>query len=111
MTAAAAFDAVEDYEKIKAGYAANRQVLLDHLPQLGFDVLPVDGAFYVYAGVSKLTNDSMDFCQRMLAETHIAATPGVDFDLTRGHQFMRFSFAGKEADIKLAVERLESWLK
>ncbi|KZK96471.1 Aspartate aminotransferase [Pseudovibrio sp. Ad5] len=111
VTAAAAFDATEDYEKIKAGYAANRQVLLDHLPQLGFDVLPVDGAFYVYAGVSKLTNDSMEFCQKMLAETHIAATPGVDFDLTRGKQYMRFSFAGKGPDIKLAVERLENWLK
>ncbi len=64
VTAAAAFDAVTDYEKVKAGYAASRQVLLDHLPQLGFDVLPVDGAFYVYAGVSNLTNDSMAFCQK-----------------------------------------------
>ncbi|WP_208991164.1 aminotransferase class I/II-fold pyridoxal phosphate-dependent enzyme [Pseudovibrio sp. Tun.PSC04-5.I4] len=111
VTAAAAFDASEDYERIKAGYAANREILLEHLPQLGFDVLPVDGAFYVYAGVTKLTNDSMEFCQRMLAEIHIAATPGADFDLTRGHQFIRFSFAGQEDVVKLAVDRLKHWLK
>ncbi|WP_068000984.1 pyridoxal phosphate-dependent aminotransferase [Pseudovibrio axinellae] len=110
VTASAAFEAVEDYEKIKANYAANRRVLLDHLPKLGFDVVPVDGALYVYAGVSKLTNDSLGFCQKMLAETHVATTPGVDFDLSRGHQYMRFSFAGDQADIKLAVERLEHWL-
>ncbi len=111
VTAAAAFDATDDYERIKAGYAANRQVLLDHLPQLGFDALPVDGAFYLYAGVARLTNDSMEFCQKMLAETHIAATPGVDFDLTRGHQYMRFSFAGQESEIQLAIERLKDWLR
>lgn len=111
VTAAAAFEASDDYERIKAGYAENRQYLLEHLPALGFDVLPVDGAFYVYANVAKLTNDSMEFCQRMLTETHVAATPGADFDLHRGHQFMRFSFAGQPAVIREAVERLEGWLR
>ena len=47
----------------------------------------------------------------MLSETGVAATPGPDFDGKRGHAMMRFSFAGTEADIAEAVDRLEQWLK
>ena len=67
-------------------------------------------AFYVYADVSALTNDSEDFCRRMLAETGVATTPGMDFDPDRGHHFVRFSFAGPEAEIAQAAARLHDWL-
>ena len=85
-------------------------VLLDRLPDAGFDKLaPADGAFYIYADVRRLTNDSLDFCRRMLAETGVAAAPGVDFDPARGHAFVRFSFAGATADMAAAMDRLTEW--
>ena len=110
--AIAAFDATAELDRIKAGYAANRALLLDRLPQLGFEeIFPVDGAFYVYASVRRFANDSVEFTRRMLAEAGVAATSGADFDRARGHGFIRFSFAGTEADMIEGVGRLTAWLR
>lgn len=109
--AIAAFDATADLEIIKQGYAANRRLLLDHLPKMGFDDLfPVDGAFYIYASVRRFSNDSSDFARRMLHEAGVATTPGADFDRDRGQGYLRFSFAGSTAEITEAVQKLEAWL-
>jgi len=109
--AIAAFDATDELEAVKAGYAANRRLLLDRLPKIGFDdFYPVDGAFYVYASVRRFSNDSLDFTRRMLVEAGVAATPGPDFDPERGHAWMRFSFAGTEPDMAEAMDRLQRWL-
>ncbi len=90
----------------------NRALLLQELPRIGLgDFLPVDGAFYVYVDVGRYTNDSMAFCKRLLDETGVAATPGLDFDPARGSRFMRLSFAGTEADCRGTVQRLEGWLR
>ncbi len=110
--AVAAFDAGRELEAVKAGYAANRRLLLKRLPEIGFDeLLPVDGAFYVYASVRRFSNDSMDFAKRMLAEAGVAASPGIDFDPVRGHNFIRFSFAGTTDQIAEGADRLAAWLK
>jgi aspartate/methionine/tyrosine aminotransferase len=110
--ALAAFDATDELEAVKAGYTVNRRLMLDRLPKIGLDGhLPVDGAFYVYAPVRRFSNDSAEFCRRMLAEAGIAATPGADFDSHRGHGYVRFCFAGTEADVAEGVERLTAWLK
>jgi len=110
IAASAVFDCRDDLEANVRRYAENRALLLRQLPRTGFDRLaPADGAFYIYADVSRLTNDSEEFCRRMLAETGVAATPGVDFDAERGHHFVRFSFAGSEADIAAAADRLIAW--
>ncbi|MGN6782925.1 MAG: pyridoxal phosphate-dependent aminotransferase [Marmoricola sp.] len=94
-----------------ARYAGNRALLLDALPRLGIDRLaPADGAFYVYADIAHLTDDSYGWCRRLLGETGVAMAPGIDFDTVRGHQFVRMSFAGAEAQIVTALERLGSWL-
>ena len=112
VAALAAFDATAELEAIKAGYARNRQVLLEGLPQAGFDrLLPVDGAFYVYADIGHMTNDSLDFARRMLAEAGVAATPGPDFDPYGGMRAIRFSFAGSTADMEEAMRRLAAWSK
>ncbi len=109
--AIAAFDSRPGLEAIKASYAENRRILLDRLPQIGFDEFhPVDGAFYVYASVRRFSNDSVEFTRRMLAEAGVAATPGPDFDRARGHGWMRFSFAGTTPDMAEAMDRLEVWL-
>ncbi|WP_181707043.1 pyridoxal phosphate-dependent aminotransferase [Chthonobacter rhizosphaerae] len=110
--ALAAFDATDELETVKAGYAANRALLLKRLPAIGFDDhLPVDGAFYVYASVRRFSNDSVDFARRMLTEAGVAATPGPDFDTDRGHAYIRFSFAGTTDAMAEACDRLERWLR
>jgi len=112
VAALAAFDAVEELEAVKAGYARNRSMLLEELPRLGItEMHPADGAFYVYADVARFTNDSIGFCRRMLDEAGVAATPGVDFDPVEGSHYVRFSFAGSENDCREAVRRLATWLK
>ncbi|MER2605706.1 MAG: pyridoxal phosphate-dependent aminotransferase [Siculibacillus sp.] len=104
-------EATAELDVVKAGYAANRAFLVDALPRLGFDdLLPVDGAFYAYASCARFSNDSLDFVRRMLNEAGVAATPGPDFDTARGHSYVRFSFAGTNADVREAVERLGAWL-
>lgn len=107
ISAIAAFDATDELDARVAGYAANRALLLDRLPKLGFERLaPADGAFYLYADVGHLTNDSPQLCRRILAETGVAITPGTDFDPERGHLSIRFSLAGPLADMEEAAKRL-----
>lgn len=93
-------------------YAGNRALLLDGLPRLGIDRLaPADGAFYAYADISHLTDDSYAWSQRLLAETGVAVAPGIDFDTRHGNRFVRLSFAGSEQEITRGLDRLESWLR
>ena len=111
IAAEAAFGATAELEAIKAGYGRNRALLLAALPGLGLgDFHPVDGAFYIYADIGRFTNNSAAFCQRMLQEAGVAATPGLDFDRERGSRTLRLSFAGPEADVAEAVARLKGWL-
>jgi len=92
-------------------YARNRALLLDALPRLGIDrIAPPDGAFYIFADVGHLTNDSLNFCERLLRETGIAIAPGLDFDPVDGHRFIRFSFAVSTAQVEEALARLGPWL-
>jgi len=108
--AVAVFDCDDELQDNLKRYAENRKLLLRELPKAGFDKLAsADGAFYIYADVSEMTNDSAAFCQAMLAETGVAATPGADFDPERGHLFVRFSFARDPEDMAEAARRLIAW--
>jgi aspartate/methionine/tyrosine aminotransferase len=112
VAAAAAFDGRDEMEAVKHGYEENRLILTNGLPRAGLpEFLPVDGAFYLYADVSRFTDDSLAFAQRMLEEAGVAATPGIDFDPIRGNRFIRFSYARSAADMREAVERIGAWLK
>jgi aspartate/methionine/tyrosine aminotransferase len=93
-----------------ANYAVNRQLMLDALPALGLNAIaPPDGAFYIYADVGHLTEDSFAFCDRMVRETGVATAPGVDFDPLDGHRFIRISFAVSTDEVKEAIARLKPW--
>jgi aspartate/methionine/tyrosine aminotransferase len=108
--AVAAFDATDELERNRAVYARNRSLLLEALPQAGLtSMAPADGAFYLYADVSTFTDDSRAFANAMLHEIGVAVTPGLDFDETRGHRFLRFSYAGTESDMAEAAERIKAW--
>jgi aspartate/methionine/tyrosine aminotransferase len=111
IAAEAAFDGGAEMEAVKHGYEENRRILVEGLPKAGLDkFLPVDGAFYLYADVSRFSSDSFEFAKRMLEETHVAATPGVDFDPVDGKHFIRFCYAGSAAEMHEAVERIGRWL-
>ena len=112
IAAEAAFDGRAEMEIVKHGYEENRRILLEGLPRAGLDkFLPVDGAFYLYADVSRFSDHSFEFAKRMLAQTHVAATPGVDFDPIKGRHFIRFCYAGAAGEMHEAVDRLANWLK
>ena len=112
IAAEAAFDGREEMEAVKHGYEENRRILTEGLPKAGLDkFLPVDGAFYLYADISRFSDDSLDFAKRMLNEADVAATPGIDFDPVNGRRFLRFCYAGSSAEIHEAVDRIGRWLK
>lgn len=111
IAATAALDAAPELEAYKDSIRANRDFLQRRLPELGFPLLsPMDGAFYAYVDAGKYTNDTMEFAYRMLAETNVAATPGLDFDLVDGHRAMRFSYAGSMEDMVEATDRIARWI-
>jgi aspartate/methionine/tyrosine aminotransferase len=110
LAAEAAFDCGPELQANVARYRRSRDLLLRALPEAGFPHLsPAEGAFYLYADVADRTADSGAFCERMLAETGVAASPGEDFDAARGARFVRFSYCGPEADMAEAAERLRRW--
>ncbi|MFT4075949.1 MAG: aminotransferase class I/II-fold pyridoxal phosphate-dependent enzyme [Asticcacaulis sp.] len=105
-----ALDCHEELEGHVAVYAKNRQLLLDALPAMGLtSIAPPDGAFYIYAHIGHLTDNSLDFCQTLLRETGVAAAPGYDFDPVDGRHFIRFSFAVSTPQIEEAIRRLTQW--
>jgi aspartate/methionine/tyrosine aminotransferase len=110
LAAETVFDCAEELDARVAGYRRNRDILLTELPSAGFGRLaPSDGAFYLYADISDRTDDSRFFCERMLAETGIAATPGLDFDPFDGARTLRLSYAGATEYMVEAARRLKAW--
>ncbi|WP_199267858.1 pyridoxal phosphate-dependent aminotransferase [Mycolicibacterium smegmatis] len=104
-------ESLAEAEGLLAHYAENRHLLLNGLRGLGIDKLaPTDGAFYVYADVSKYTDNSLQFCEKLLNDTGVAIAPGIDFDTVRGNSYVRLSFAGPTHDIEEALRRIGPWL-
>ncbi|RVV99837.1 aminotransferase class I/II-fold pyridoxal phosphate-dependent enzyme [Mesobaculum littorinae] len=110
VAALAAMDAVPECEANLKVYAENRRLMLDRLPGAGLPrIAPPDGAFYVYADVSEITQDSRALARRILDEAGVALTPGLDFDPGRGHTTLRLSYAAATADIALGLDRLREF--
>lgn len=110
IAAEAVFGCRAELDARVAVYRGNRDLLLAELPKAGLSrFAPPDGAFYLYADIGHLTDDSEAFCLRMLHEAGVAATPGVDFDRARGRHFLRFSYAGSRADMAEAAARIIAW--
>ncbi|MBP2158899.1 MULTISPECIES: pyridoxal phosphate-dependent aminotransferase [Asticcacaulis] len=102
-----ALDSRDELESHVATYRRNRHLLLDALPGLGLNhIAPPDGAFYIYADIGHLTDDSLNFCKALLEETGVATAPGIDFDPVEGHRFIRFSFAVSTPEVEEAIRRI-----
>ena len=105
-----ALDCLDELEGHVASYRRNRELLLAALPALGLkEIAPPDGAFYIYADVGHLTDDSLGFCRRLLEETGVATAPGIDFDPVDGHRHIRISFAVSTDRVEEAIRRLVPW--
>jgi len=112
VAALAAMDADGELQANLSVYSANRALMLEGLPKAGFTkIAPPDGAFYVYADISDLTDDSHAFANEILEKAGVAVTPGLDFDKERGHQTLRFSYARSTADIEEGLARLKTFME
>ncbi len=93
-------------------YKENRKLMIKGLKDSGFSKISwPDGAFYIYADVSKFCNDSLEFANRVLKEAKVAITPGLDFDTNRGNSTIRFSYARSTEDIIKGLEKLNIFMK
>ncbi|WP_411839188.1 pyridoxal phosphate-dependent aminotransferase [Paracoccus sp. ME4] len=111
VAALAALDCIPEAEANRAVYAENRRLMLEGLPRAGFDrIAPPEGAFYIYADVSHLTEDSVSFATEILDKAGVAVTPGLDFDPDRGARTLRFSYARATADIAEGLARLAAFM-
>ncbi|WP_339107607.1 pyridoxal phosphate-dependent aminotransferase [Thioclava sp. GXIMD4216] len=111
IAALAALDCIDELEANRAAYAENRRLMLEVLPQIGFDrIAPPDGAFYIYADVAHLTDNSLAFAEEILREAGVAVTPGLDFDPARGATTLRFSYAQSTDRIREGLARLQSFM-
>ncbi|MCT4577196.1 aminotransferase class I/II-fold pyridoxal phosphate-dependent enzyme [Donghicola sp.] len=111
IAALGALDCKEELDANLQVYTRNRQLMIEGLPKAGFDrIAPPDGAFYVYADVSHITDDSRAFCAEILEKAGVAVTPGLDFDPDRGAGTLRFSYARSTADIEEGLRRLTEFM-
>ena len=84
--------------------------MLAALPALGLrKIAPPDGAFYIWADIGHLTDDSVAFCEQLLRDTGVATAPGLDFDPVEGGHFIRLSFAVSTPEVEEAIGRLIPW--
>ena len=112
VAAIAAMDAKDELESNMSVYRENRSLMIEGLAKAGFtEIAPPDGAFYIYADISKFSNNSFKFARDILDEAGIAITPGFDFDAERGNETIRFSYAGTTDDMKEGLSRLYKFMK
>jgi aspartate/methionine/tyrosine aminotransferase len=106
----AAMDCLDELEGHIDVYRRNRELMLEALPALGLrKIAPPDGAFYIWADIGHLTDDSLSFCKDLLRDTGVCTAPGVDFDPVEGHRFIRFSFAVSTPEVEEALRRITPW--
>lgn len=107
-----AMDCRDELEGHLSTYRRNRELLLEALPSLGLEkIAPPDGAFYIWADIGALTDDSLSFCKELLQDTGVATAPGIDFDPVEGRRFIRMSFAVSTPEIEEAIRRLIPWFQ
>jgi aspartate/methionine/tyrosine aminotransferase len=100
-------ETIEILEARRAEFQRRRDFLVPALRSLGFEV-PVmpEGAFYVYAGCARFTDDSESFALQLLEETGVAITPGIDFGVHRARSHVRFAYTRSLVDLEEGVARM-----
>ncbi|MDY8110638.1 aminotransferase class I/II-fold pyridoxal phosphate-dependent enzyme [Fulvimarina sp. 2208YS6-2-32] len=107
----AALGASDELDRVRDSYLPKRRMMMDRLPAIGFQAIaPIDGAFYAYAQVPQGFHSATAFAEALLAQCHVALTPGLDFDPARGDGFVRLSYAGDETEIAEALDRIAGFV-
>ena len=111
VTALASLDSDDELKENVEVYKKNREILLNELPKSGLSKFsPPDGAFYIYVDISDYSNDSLSFCRKVLDDSKVAITPGVDFDQKRGNSSIRLSYARSTEDIIEGTKRIKEFM-
>jgi len=88
-----------------------RDFLIKGLVAMGFEIPVIPGgAFYIYANVSRFTNDSFGFSQQLLERAHVAITPGLDFGSHEPHLHVRFAYTQNIQSLQQALDRIGDFL-
>ena len=105
-----AFD-YDHLEKNRKIYEERRDFLYNELKDI-FDIdAKPEGAFYIWANISKYSNNSFEFCKQILQDIHVAITPGVDFGTNKTNEYIRFSYTRDIEHMQEGVKRLKEYLK
>lgn len=104
-------DVIDELNRRRDILCRRRDYLLPALRELGFTI-PVtpQGAFYVYADCSRFSSDSYKFALDLLGKTGVAVTPGLDFGFHKPESYIRFSYATDIENLKIAIDRLRTFL-
>jgi len=106
-----ALAAGESVERMRRTYDQRRRYLLEELPKLGFDiVVEPQGAFYIYANVSRLTDNAASFCWQLLDKAGVALTPGEDFGQYRAREHLRIAYASNIESLRQGIDRIRNFL-
>ncbi|WP_457676081.1 pyridoxal phosphate-dependent aminotransferase [Thiolapillus sp.] len=98
-------------EQRRQVFQQRRDYLYQALGDLGLNIRgKPEGAFYLYADISRFSKDSFHFCRRLLEEARVAITPGRDFGGYRAEKHVRFAYTTDMDRLKLGVERLRAFL-
>lgn len=104
-------ESLEVCEARREEFAARRALVLDGLARIGLPVPAApDGAFYVYFDVAGTGLGAWEFCERALAETHVALTPGKDFGVHLADHHVRLSYAASRDELSEGLRRLEGFV-
>jgi aspartate/methionine/tyrosine aminotransferase len=102
---------LDELERNRTAFQAQRDYLLPELRKLGFDIPVVpQGAFYIYANCSRLTGDSYKFCLDLLETDGVVVAPGIDFGDNQAAAHVRFSYFKPIPVLAEGVRRLQNYL-
>ena len=104
-------ETINELERRRKIFKLRRDILCQSLLEMGINVPVVpQGAFYVYADISKYSQDSFKFCRDLLEDQAVAITPGCDFGEYQANKYVRFAYTTSEERIKQGLQRIEKFL-
>ncbi len=109
------YGAIEAFDKeylksTRSEFKKRRDYLYGELSKLFNIEAKPDGAFYLWADISKYSDNSFEFSKRLLKDKHVACAPGIDFGKNKTSKFVRFAYTRDIEHMSEGVERLKSYL-
>lgn len=105
------FNHYDYFDKVVLSYLENRNFLIKTLKSFGLtDFFTPQGAFYLYVNISRIHNNSYDFCKTMVDEIGVTLAPGIDFDEKSGKKYVRFSYSCKKSELAESLRLIKRWL-